>query len=1155
MNLLNNIRISTIGWVLFGVLVVSGGLFVTSSLIAINNVSMITVAWDKFEANRSQKATTLNALHREIGYGGMIHQFKNYVLRQDQARIAFINAQLGGSTSVLARYRSLDLNKIERQAIEDIKKVLDLYAKALIFAVDLTNQGKTPLEIDRLVRVDDRAAIRGLDNLKVEAIKKAGRLNSKMSKSQLVSNLRNALGYGGMIHKFKNVVLRRQQAEVGGVRKDITTALSIADQFFQSKLNHSEKRAIGSIVGVIQAYELALKKVEKLIQQDELPSAIDKAVKIDDRPALDGFDLLTKEIVKQNNAEALKVKDALTVVALVSRVSGLTTLVLLGLIGFGTLWLIRGQIIRPIASMTAHMNQLADGKLDIHLPVVDQTNEIGEMARAIEVFKNNALQRELAEEFLNQLSDAMPVHISKVDLDRRYLYVNKEYERWFNLQKEEILGKTVAEIFGPEVANQTNKYSDEVLSGKKISYETTFTDFAGNKCDFQVIYVPYFQQDQISGYYALALDISENKTAQKSLEFSERRFRDFAESAADRFWEMDSDFRYTYVSNPTNALQLGESQILGKFLWEIEGFNVHQGSWDDFRKVLNDRKPIKDLKYYWENKDHEKHYISINAVPYFDDGGNFKGYRGTSYDETNTLEVQLMRDRFFEAMENLDAGFVLWDSNKKLLAFNSAFKNQQREPGKILEPGIDYQEYIQKIGEQTIKNGGDIEDLDKWVKNRLSEFDSPSTDREVQNVRGDWIRIRKQRLADGSILSFHQDISDIKEHETRLNAAIEVAEHANQAKSQFLSSMSHELRTPLNAILGFGQLLENNPKEPLSAPQISYTQQILKGGDHLLELIDQVLELSKIESGNITLTFENVAPEEIIDECLNLVGAQANDNKITIEFTKPDIGLPLLSTDSTRLRQVFLNLLSNAVKYNREGGKIIIASEHMEKDRLRISVSDTGLGIPKAKQKRLFEPFNRLGRESGEIEGTGIGLTITKQITELMGGQIGFESEENIGSTFWVEIPISNDQKIEAGHADNDSFEADSESKNVLNTAEVILYIEDNPANIRLMEAIVERLPSTTLKSAHTAELGLDLARELVPDLIFMDINLPAMNGIEAVAELRKIEETKDIPVIAISAAAMPKDIERGKEAGFKKYITKPIKVPEILEAINEYSK
>ena len=319
----------------------------------------------------------------------------------------------------------------------------------------------------------------------------------------------------------------------------------------------------------------------------------------------------------------------------------------------------------------------------------------------------------------------------------------------------------------------------------------------------------------------------------------------------------------------------------------------------------------------------------------------------------------------------------------------------------------------------------------------------------------------------------------------------------------------------------------------------------------MLDLIDQVLELSKIEAGQLSISIENVVYGEVIEECIKFVEAQARGNEIDLDIVPPTFTPPLLRTDRSRLGQVLLNLLSNAIKYNQSGGKVSVSTSVVRNGFLRFSVVDTGLGIPKQKQENIFEPFNRLGREAGDIQGTGIGLTITKQIIDLTGGYIGFESEEGVGSTFWIDIPIANE-----GDGNNDTVHT-SDVANIapidMSSEGVILYVEDNPANLRLMEAVIDRFDGMTLKSAINAEIGLGMAREILPDLILMDINLPGMDGIEALSELRKDEKTKAIPVIAITAAAMPHEKELGAKVGFEAYITKPINVPEVLEAIFDF--
>ncbi len=412
---------------------------------------------------------------------------------------------------------------------------------------------------------------------------------------------------------------------------------------------------------------------------------------------------------------------------------------------------------------------------------------------------------------------------------------------------------------------------------------------------------------------------------------------------------------------------------------------------------------------------------------------------------------------------------------------------------------------------------------------------------------------RDRRLQ--GVFAAARDVTELKRFEQTLqqtNAELEratsVAEKANLAKSDFLSSMSHELRSPLNAILGFSQLMESESPPPTSAQQESISQ-ILQAGWHLLKLINEILDLAQIESRKVPLSQEPVSLAEVMLECQGMIEPQAQQRGITMTF--PEFEVPcVVYADRTRVKQVLINLLSNAIKYNREQGTLEVQCASSDAGRVRVSISDGGAGLAPEQVAQLFQPFNRLGQEAGGEEGTGIGLVVAKKLVELMGGEIGVESTVGIGSVFWFELnsaevpalPIEETQSVVPTRPHVQSG----------TRMRTLLCIEDNPANLKLIGQLIARRPDMSLLTAVNGSSGVELARTCHPEVILMDINLPDISGFEALKILRDDPATTHIPVVAISANAMPRDIERGLSAGFFRYLTKPIKFDEFMDTLDE---
>ncbi len=387
----------------------------------------------------------------------------------------------------------------------------------------------------------------------------------------------------------------------------------------------------------------------------------------------------------------------------------------------------------------------------------------------------------------------------------------------------------------------------------------------------------------------------------------------------------------------------------------------------------------------------------------------------------------------------------------------------------------------------------------------------------------------------------------LQENNVELGNAKMAAEKANLAKSDFLSSMSHELRTPLSAILGFAQLIQTGSPLP-TASQKRSIDQILQAGWYLLELINEVLDLALIESGKLSLSLEAISLADVMRECRAMIEPQAKKNGISVAF--PQFEIPyFVRADRTRLKQILINLLSNAIKYNKADGAVFVHYIVNSPERIRICVKDTGEGLPPEKLSQLFQPFNRLGQESNTVEGTGIGLVVCKRLVECMGGVIGVESTVGEGSVFWIELNLTAETQLVVGTAE---LTARGETLARADTyMHTLLYVEDNPANLMLVEDIIARRPDIRLLSAMDGTLGIAIARASLPDVILMDINLPGISGIKALKILAEDPATAHIPVIALSANAMPRDITKGLEAGFFSYLTKPIKVNEFMDMLD----
>ena len=782
-------------------------------------------------------------------------------------------------------------------------------------------------------------------------------------------------------------------------------------------------------------------------------------------------------------------------------------------------------------------------------PIFAETEIDGAVVIFRDLGKQISTQQELS--ILKHAVDQSPVSMVITDAQGCIEFVNPKFSSVTGYTAEEARGQNPRFLKSGELPMSTyTELWDTILSGK--SWHGTFHNKKKNGelyWEEAVISPVQDERGRIHHFFALKEDITKRKTLEERIRLQVQAM----DSAPGYILIADAtqpDYPIMYANSAFEKLTgYSIQEVMGKNPRFLQRNDHDQEGLREIRNGLKERQSTQSLIRNYR-KDGTPFWNDIRIAPVWSEEGQLTHFIGVCNVVDKLVEVQEKlkenEERLRRAQDYANIGTWDWD-----IRAGELFLSEQIAPIFGLDREAQktyYRNFLVAVHPEDKKVVMDR------IRRCLIHGDTFQVEHRCILPDGSlrWLQENGNRTLDeegrpSHLLGLAQDITLRKNAETALRKSEETARKANQAKSEFLSSMSHELRTPLNAILGFGQLMEMDGN--LDDQHTDYVQEIIKAGRHLLELINEVLDLAKVESGRIELTPETVECVALVKECLNLVDSVATRQNVTLRYDcSPKL---MVSGDRVRIKQVLVNLLSNAIKYNRKDGAVDIKIVNAG-DMVRFTVSDTGTGIPEHKMPELFLPFNRLGAENSEIEGTGIGLTISKRLVELMGGRIGAKSKPGIGSNFWFELPepatgpsVQRAAPITASVIKQE-IPVGNNGKRFK-----VLYIEDNQANLRLMEQIFKTQKHLELITSQSPSLGLEIAAIHQPDLILLDINLPELDGFEVLRLIRMMEWGKDLPVVAISAHAMPHDLEKGAAAGFEAYLTKPLDILNLLGVVS----
>ena len=781
------------------------------------------------------------------------------------------------------------------------------------------------------------------------------------------------------------------------------------------------------------------------------------------------------------------------------------------------------------------------------------------------------------------LAEAAPDGVFIVNRDGIMQYINHHSAQRFGLLPEAVVGKSLMELFPPQIAEVSQHDINRVFQSGAPRYEERHLTFQNRDFWMGTWLVPLKNAaGEVTEVMGVARDITEQKQLEATLRASESRYRSLFEANPQPMWVHDVETlgflavndaaikHYGYSRDEFLAMTIKEIRLPEDIPVLMDSLlqSMPSGGTQEICQLRKKDGTVIDVEL-------SKHELSFEERP---------ARLAMAHDITARQQAEAQRDRFFTMAVDILGTFGL---DGKFKQMNPAFTETLGfTKDEIIEQS--YMDWVHPEDQATtlaavatLTEGNSVLEFENRYRTKSGSYrwlewkavpimeegliyaaardvtERKKTEHSLRQTNDDLESRVTARTAELAQVNETLRIENIQHQMTlgalrlaaeALQQAKEEADTANAAKSEFLSRMSHELRTPLNAILGFGQILNRQELPPLAKESVSY---ILNGGRHLLDLINEVLDIARVEAGRLELSLEPIALDDIVPEACALVRPLAAERHIRLDENTATLGRAYILADRQRLKQALINLLSNAIKYNRDGGQVEVTCTQKLDGQTTIEVRDTGPGIAPQDLPKLFTPFERLNAGASDIEGTGLGLVLSQRLVTAMGGTLSVTSTLGQGTTFTIELPqaTSPEQTLTQVAQDTGHLDANKAVEHVY----TVLCIEDNPPNLRLMEAILEDRPEVTLLTAMQGSVGLDLARQHEPHLILLDLNLPDIHGREVLARLQQSALTRDIPVVIISADATPHQIERLLDAGAVAYLTKPLDVGQFLDTLDKF--